>query len=202
MSAHQHNMAQSETTWALRVSFLLLATMVFGMTLMRTSSGIEWSVDKTVAADNFVATVTHLITGSMLLALVFRPGPWLVITPAAVGLAFLGNCIEDFGWAMHRGYWYPWRVARDLGFAESAEKIADFAWVTTLAFSFIWCGQAMSVSMITRSIFGKWWAAASVAFIIVLWTIGYQSSTIIHEFVGCGPAKPVWSQSAGACRPH
>lgn len=89
-----------------------------------------------------------------------------------VTIALAGASLDAFGWAMHRQYWWLWRLFRDNG-SEYANFFVDHGWITLIFSIVIWLGATLMMSPVLSRLFGdRGWFSISVLSIIVIYILG------------------------------
>ena len=141
------------------------------------------STDRMIAADNllmvFASTTIMLVVLSALRAK--TKFIWKDFTD--IDLAMLGIAVEAAGWVTHRSYWFFWRMARDRGWWEIAERMEDgFLLIfTALGFVLMMVGALLVLNPISRRYLGRHWFFMSCLILVGVWMAAYSALEMIPK---------------------
>lgn len=125
-------------------------------------------VDEIVAASNFTKWVSLSFVVVTLAIYLKKDHDFSKI----VVIALAGSALEDLGWAIHRFYWWAWRMLRSHGHDDLAAWLIDNGHFTLIASIPIFAGASMLMAPVSSIYFGRWWPLASASFIGCVFLVG------------------------------
>lgn len=154
---------------------MVMAIFLEPMAIMMGPLALSW--DRYVAADNMTTVVLAGIALIIRANVAFRDVTHL---HKHVLMHRLGELSLIVGLVLHRGFWVPWRVAREY----EAQTFANWwesgpVFLTTIGQSFWWLGCVLICAPQLAQWMPRTWPYAVAAFIPSLWLISYQAVDLV-----------------------